>query len=205
SGWGRCVPQLVTRPGARGAGGSLVTSPEPHPLLDRWTSLSHPAPLPGRRRRPQSKIQNPKSEVDRLCAGLFLSPSAQETDDNLLFVRERLLKSEVERAGLLDLYGQVRAGRPVRLDDTNQLVTVLRLSGITRVGAPPRTGGPGCLWVRNRIYARVFDRAWIIQHMPDAELRRQREAYRRGLFRAAGVSAAVVAGTAGGPLSPPPA
>jgi hypothetical protein len=47
--------------------------------------------------------------------------------------------------------------------------------------------------VRNRIYARVFDRAWVSKHMPDAELQRQRAAYRRGLLRATSVAAAVVA------------
>src|SRR5207248_11201538 len=95
------------------------------------------------------------------------------------------LQSEANRASLLDLYRQVRCGKPVRLDDTNQLVSLLRLSGITRVEA-------GGLRVRNRIYERVFDRAWITQHMPDAELRRQRAAYQRGLWRATAVAAAVV-------------
>jgi hypothetical protein len=71
--------------------------------------------------------------VDRLCGELFLSRSAQEKDDNLLFVRERLLHSEADTAGLLDLYGQVRAGKRVAVDDTSQLVSLLRLSGITRV------------------------------------------------------------------------
>ena len=73
------------------------------------------------------------ADVDRLCEALFLSPNAQEKDDNLLFVRERLLHSEVDVAGLLDLYGQVRSGRRVAADDTNALVDLLRLSGITRV------------------------------------------------------------------------
>src|SRR6266851_3838147 len=36
------------------------------------------------------------SDVDRLCEALFLSPQARGQDDNLLFVRERLLHSEVE-------------------------------------------------------------------------------------------------------------
>src|SRR5262249_43917192 len=49
--------------------------------------------------------------VDRRCGELFLSTSAQEKDDNLLFVRERLLNSEGDLAGLLELYRQVRAGR----------------------------------------------------------------------------------------------
>jgi hypothetical protein len=48
------------------------------------------------------------SDVDRLCEALFLSLAAREKDDNLLFVRERLLNNEVDLAGLLDLYRQVR-------------------------------------------------------------------------------------------------
>jgi hypothetical protein len=128
--------------------------------------------------------------VDLRCAALFLSSQAQERDDNLLFVRERLLNSEADRAGLLDLYGQVRAGKRVRLDDTNQLVSILRLSGITQVVA-------GSLRVRNRIYERVFDRRWVTQHMPDAELRRQRAAYRSGLLRAGAVFGVILALTGG--------
>jgi WD40 repeat protein len=132
-------------------------------------------------------------DVDRLCHELFLSKSAQEKDDNLLFVRERLLKSKggslpegEVRAGLLDLYGKVRSGQRVGLDDTNQLVSILRLSGITRTVR-------GCLRVRNWIYERVFDRAWITQHMPDAELRRQRAAFRRGLWRMGTLASGIIA------------
>jgi hypothetical protein len=134
--------------------------------------------------------------VDRLCEALFLSPQAQEQDDNLLFVRERLLRpgtrevAGADVAGLLALYATVRQGKRVRTDDTNQLVSLLRLSGITRVS-------DGCLRVRNRIYERVFDSAWIMVHMPDAELRRQQSAYHRGLARAAAVSAVIVAVMAG--------
>src|SRR5262249_46574157 len=134
--------------------------------------------------------QIPKSAVDRLCEALFLSPRARTQDDNLLFVRERLLHSELELAALLELYGRVRAGRRVMAEETNPLVDVLRLSGITRVVQ-------GTLRVRTRIYGRVFDRSWVLTHMPDAELRRQRAAYRRGLIRAsaaAGVIVAVVVG-----------
>jgi WD40 repeat protein len=136
-------------------------------------------------RNPKSKIQNPES-IDRLCEELFLSPAALEQDNNLIFVRERLLRSEADRASLLDLYAQVRRGKRVRNEDTNPLVSLLRLSGITRVVN-------GCLQVRNRIYERVFDRAWVTAHMPDAEVRRQRAAYRRGLMRAAGLASVVVA------------
>ncbi|MGH9944918.1 MAG: AAA-like domain-containing protein, partial [Pyrinomonadaceae bacterium] len=46
-------------------------------------------------------------EVDRLCEELFFSRRARERDDNLLFVRERLLRSEVDQTGLLNWYAQV--------------------------------------------------------------------------------------------------
>lgn len=121
--------------------------------------------------------------VDRLCEGLFLSNRARERDDNLLFVRERLLRSEVDRAGLLGLYDQVRNGKRVRDAESNPLISLLRLSGIVRVVE-------GYLWIHNRIYYRVFDRNWVLANMPDQELRRQREAFRRGISR--GVAFAVV-------------
>src|SRR5205814_4824721 len=66
------------------------------------------------------------------------------------------------------------------------LVRALRLSGIARAEG-------GLLRVRNRIYERVFDLAWVIANMPDAEVRRQRAAYRRGMLRAAAVAAIVLA------------
>jgi WD40 repeat protein len=115
--------------------------------------------------------------VDRLCADLFLSPRAHERDDNLLFVRERLLRGESDVASLLDLYLQIRTGTRVSDDEFDPLVTTLRLSGITR------TTEEGQLKVRNRIYARVFNREWTEASMPAAELRRQRAAYRRGIWR----------------------
>ena len=70
--------------------------------------------------------------VDRVCEDLFLSHRARERDDNLLFVRERILRSDVDRAGLLDLYHQVRRRRRVRDDETSPLAGVLRLSGMAR-------------------------------------------------------------------------
>jgi WD40 repeat protein len=118
------------------------------------------------------------ADVDRLCADLFLSSRAHERDDNLLFVRERMLRSEMDLAGLLDLFRRIRRKKPVGDDGMNPLVSALELSGITRAEK-------GLLKVRNRIYAHVFDERWIESVMPQAELRRQRAAYRRGLLRAA--------------------
>src|SRR5207253_2212771 len=90
---------------------------------------------------PKSEIRNPKSAVDRHCDALFLTSAAREKDDNLLFVRDRLFRSEADRASLLDLYGQVRRGKRVAMDDTNPLVDLLRLSGITRVASDERRDG----------------------------------------------------------------
>jgi WD40 repeat protein len=123
--------------------------------------------------------------VDGLVASLFFSKSARESDDNLAFVRNRLLRSEVDVPALLDLYREVRVGRKVPDDETSEFVSILRLSGIVKVES-------GVLAVRNRIYAHVFDPRWIAANMPDAELQRQRAAYRAGILRAAFIAGAVV-------------
>ncbi len=137
---------------------------------------------------PQSAIGNQKGpqSVDRLCEELFFSPRAQERDDNLLFVRERMLHSEVELPSLLQMYKQVWRGRHLRDDEADPVMSVLRLSGIVRVES-------GRFRERNRIYARVFDREWIKTNMPDAEMQRQRTAFRRGLLRATAVAAVILA------------
>ncbi len=125
--------------------------------------------------------------VDKLCGILFLSPRSREQDDNLYFVRDRLLCNEIVKesdealAEILGLYRTVCSYRPVPDNMANRLVTILRLSGIVR-----STGS--YLRVRNRIYATVFDQAWIREHMPGAELRRQRAAYRRVVARTVLVS-----------------
>ncbi len=118
------------------------------------------------------------ASVDRICGDLFLSLRAREHDDNLLFVRERILRSEVDTPALLTLYDKVRSSHKVRDDDTSPLIGILRLAGITRTDK-------GVLKLRNRIYEHVFDRDWILANMPGAEIRRQRAAYKRGLRVAA--------------------
>lgn len=111
--------------------------------------------------------------VDRVCRDLFLSHRARERDDNLLFVRERILRSETDTASLLALYDKIRKGKKIRDEETNPLITILRLSGITRAH-------DGYLKVRNRVYATVFDHDWVVFNTPGAELRRQRAAYIKG-------------------------
>src|SRR5205085_6174916 len=69
---------------------------------------------------------------------------------------------------------------------TNPLVAILNLSGITR-------SENGLLRVRNRIYERAFDSAWVTDNLPGSEKRRQREAYRRGVLRAILVGGVILA------------
>ena len=128
--------------------------------------------------------------VDQMCRSLFLSPGARDRDDNLLFVRDRLLRAagetEEDQVALLDLYEQVRRGHRVPDHETNPLVGLLRLSGAVRTAE-------GHLRVRNRIYARVFDKAWVTAHLPGAEKRRQRRAFRRGALRASSIAVLAMA------------
>ncbi len=127
-----------------------------------------------------------KQGVDRLCEELFFARRASEQDDNLLFVRERLLRSEVERTSLLALYEKVQRGQRVEDEETNPLITVLRLSGIARAEQ-------GLLKPRNRIYAHVFNRTWITKQRPDADAQRMRAAYRRGVWRTGAIAALLLA------------
>lgn len=137
----------------------------------------------------QAVSQNPEArtaaDIDRICGDLFLSSRALERDDNLLFVRDRLLRSETDLASLIDLYSRIHQGKRVPDDETNPLVSVLRLSGIVRVAG-------GNLTVRNRIYHTVFDRAWIKTNTPGAELRRQKTSFRKGLWRGAAIALVVL-------------
>jgi WD40 repeat protein len=124
--------------------------------------------------------------VDSLCKELFTSPRAQESDHNLLFVREQLLRGGPDPSSLLDLYAKVRKRRNVCEAGDDPRISLLRLSGVTR-------GESGRLKVRNRIYNRVFDKTWIMSNLPDAEVRRQRTAFRRGVWRTALVSVVILA------------
>jgi tetratricopeptide (TPR) repeat protein len=125
------------------------------------------------------------NDVDVACDAIFLSPEARERDDNLHFVRDRLLRSEQDRAAVLDAYAKVRRGERVADDHLNPVLNELRLSGIVRVV-------DGHLVSRNRIYSKVFDLDWIKKNLPDAESRRQKAAFYRGVRRVVGVAAVVL-------------
>jgi hypothetical protein len=154
------------------------------------------------------------AEVDRRCAALFLAASASEQDNNLIFVRERLLQGGEDISALLELYRQVWLGRRVSDDQASTLGGLLKLSGIASAGrysvsgvrssgrslflrSPSTDPRTPLLRVRNRIYHRVFDPDWVREHMPDAELRRQKAAYRKGVLRASALASLVLAAVSG--------
>jgi WD40 repeat protein len=131
-------------------------------------------------------IGSTMNDVDASCTRLFLTPRGDRTEDNLAFVSQRLLGStEEEATELLVLYERVLAGKPVQDDETRPLVARLKLSGVVRAERER-------LIVRNRIYAHVFDRAWVRKHLPGAERQRQRAAFRRGVLRTATVAAVML-------------
>jgi WD40 repeat protein len=139
--------------------------------------------------------------VDSVCREVFLGARAEERDDNLRFVRDRLLRGDGDTAGLLDAYARVRASGHTPAGEANPLLDELRLAGVVRDATRSGRGGArgllgllhrGRMVVRNRVYARVFDGGWIRTHMPDAEMERQKRAYRRGVARASALAGVVM-------------
>lgn len=93
--------------------------------------------------------------VDRLCARLLLGPASRDEDDNLSFARRMLLAEPARRAEALAAFGRIRRNpRGVREALVADVLPRLRHAGVVR-----REGGR--VRVRNRIYARVFDAAWL--------------------------------------------
>ena len=141
-------------------------------LLDRvlyWTH-GHPYLTQKLCRKIAKKIRqtnktppNPETIIDSACEALFLSPRAREQDDNLLFVREKLLRNAQDLSAALQRYNQIRQGDEILDDETDETNNHLLLSGIVRVQAKR-------LLVRNRIYHRVFNQEWAAKVDPFAEI-----------------------------------
>lgn len=135
-----------------------------------------------------------EQDVDQLIERDLLEPKVRETNINLSDVGNRVLNGyadgdDVEkfRADILSAYGKARSGKEILQDDeSNRITAVLKLSGLMR-------SENATLKVRNRIYERAFDEAWIKENMPQQELRRQRRAYYAGVVRTALIATAVVA------------
>jgi WD40 repeat protein len=134
----------------------------------------------------QASRTGQRQKVDQRCDELFLINKARQRDDNLIFVRERLLRSQADLTALLQLYLRVWKGERVVDEESNPLVSILRLSGVVR-------SAHGRFQKRNRIYHQVFDRRWVQSNLPDADVRRQRSAFWLGVLRTSGIAVAVVA------------
>lgn len=159
------LPEQRDGQSARGLLERILYWTHGHPYLTQRLCLALVEPKPeGFDAGPSTAaaVQNP-TNVDHQCETLFLSPRARERDDNLLFVRERILRSDTDLSNLLDLYDRVRSGHAIRDEEGNELINYLRLAGIVRTES-------GQLAVRNRIYHEVFDNEWIKANMPEAEL-----------------------------------
>jgi tetratricopeptide (TPR) repeat protein len=95
--------------------------------------------------------------VDALVERLFLSEEARR-ETNLQFVRDSVMTSPQCRQ-LLTLYRQVYQGKEVADDERSLDQNRLKLFGLLRAEQ-------GVLRVRNEIYHRVFNLAWIKANMP---------------------------------------
>ena len=127
----------------------------------------------------------PARLADVGCRDVFFIGAARTSDNNLDFVRDRLLRAKVDQEALLTLYGDVVRGRRVEASETSACIDVLRLAGVVRVKQ-------GRLHTRNRIYKGAFDWNWARQNMPDAARRAQERAVRNGVIRTASIAAGVI-------------
>jgi len=96
----------------------------------------------------------------RLLTDLSLA-DARNRDENLQFVRERLLRSDLDRAALLDTYAKV-----CRKERVVETITT-RCKTITLAGCP---GEDGCLRLRNRSIRGVRPEV-VPENLPDADSR----------------------------------
>ncbi|HWD39128.1 MAG TPA: AAA-like domain-containing protein [Fimbriimonas sp.] len=128
-------------------------------------------------------------DVSKLVAKRYLGQHAVQTDSNLADVGNRLLGqgdptvTDQIRADTLTLFlRMLKSGVPD--DETNEPAARIKMSGVARVS-------DGRLEMRNAIYRHVFSRTWVRENMPAQEVRRQRQAFWRGVARSTLGTAAV--------------
>jgi WD40 repeat protein len=98
---------------------------------------------------------------DAVIEELFFG-SKNNPDSNLEFVRKMLLKEDPIRRGVLATLQAILRGQGVRDDGPSEIRTCLKLSGIvSRV--------QDVLRIRNLIYERTFNEAWLLKVRRDLE------------------------------------
>jgi len=121
-----------------------------------------------------------ETDVDAMVERLFLTDEARK-ESNLQAIRDRVLSSHY-LATILKVYRKVLRGQRVVDEERSVEKNELKLTGLVRA-TPQAT-----LAVRNRVYAYVFDLAWVKANLPP-------ERYRRlavGAVAAAAVAVAVL-------------
>jgi len=97
--------------------------------------------------------------IDKLVERWFLSEGARK-EINLQFVRDRVrILTPPQRRQLLALYRKVYTGRRIGDDERSFPQNQLKLSGLVKTE-------DGYLYIRNEIYRRAFDLAWVRENMP---------------------------------------
>jgi hypothetical protein len=96
--------------------------------------------------------------VDDLVEKTFLGEQSAQ-DSNLRFVRDMLTQRAPDKAAVLKTYRRIRAGKAVPDEERSLAKTHLKLSGIVKAE-------DGILHIRNEIYRRIFDLAWVRESIP---------------------------------------
>ncbi len=97
-------------------------------------------------------------EIGALVGEIFFAGGSLQ-DSNLQFVRDMLTKRAPDVGAVLRTYRSIRRGRRVGDSEQSLARVHLKLSGVVR-------RDDGWLRIRNRIYRRAFDEAWIREHLP---------------------------------------
>lgn len=105
----------------------------------------------------------PASLVDKLCEETFLAARAREQDDNLLFVRDMMIRNARDLGTVMERFSQIQSGDALLDDEADDICNHLLLSGIVRTDDSK-------LVVRNRIYEKVFNLEWVRKVKPIAEV-----------------------------------
>ena len=104
--------------------------------------------------------ERPDELVDSVVLNTLFTEAARQEENNLKFVGDRLTQATRDRRRLLRVYRKVLRGAPVKDDPASAICTSLRLSGVIKPNSER------LLCVRNRVYRRVFDEAWVRPRMP---------------------------------------
>jgi energy-coupling factor transporter ATP-binding protein EcfA2 len=91
--------------------------------------------------------------VQKLVEEMFQSEKGQASDDNIQFIRKRILSSKVKNQ-LLQTYRAILQGEVSPDNELDPLLMELKLSGLVKVDGE-------ILVVRNTIYESVFSETWI--------------------------------------------